>query len=262
MTQPALANRSPGSPVLLEIGAMTHQGLVRSRNEDAWGACAESGVLFVADGLGGHSAGDVASRLTGDCMLEVMAAVRSGRQPLGRRLFDNVVPRAERRLLEYASRHPSRADLATTLTAAWVHGGRLRILHIGDSRAYLFRDGTLSPLTDDHSVLWQRVDAGELTREQARLHPHKSGLRRCIGGSRIGRCEPDRLELPVGAGDVVLLATDGLTDLVPEDAIETFCRRSADTPLLVAALVDAALDAGGRDNITVVACRIPHHERN
>jgi PPM family protein phosphatase len=262
MTQPALANRSPASPQLLEIGGMTHQGLVRSRNEDAWGACAESGVLFVADGLGGHSAGDVASRLAGDCMLDVMAAARRGRRPLARRLFYDVVERAERRLDEYAARHTSQADLATTLTAAWVHGRRLRILHIGDSRAYLFRDGALCPLTDDHSVLWQRVEAGYMTREQARLHPLNSQLRRCIGGSRIGRAEPDRLELPVRAGDVVLLATDGLTDMVPEDLIETLCRRNADPSLLVAALVDAALDAGGRDNITIVACSIPHHERN
>jgi PPM family protein phosphatase len=262
MTHPAEVESPPLVSAPLEIGALTHQGLVRGRNEDAYGACAESGVLFVADGLGGHSSGHVASRLAGECMAEVMALLRSGMHTLGRQLFDNAVERAERELEDYASQHVAEADLATTLTAAWVQGRRLRILHIGDSRAYLLRDGTLSLLTDDHSVLWQRIDAGQMTREEARVHPASAQLLRCIGASCWSDNVPDRIDVPVSPGDLVLLATDGLTDMVPEDRIETLCRGNADPSLLVAALVDAALEAGGRDNITVVACRIPSNERN
>jgi PPM family protein phosphatase len=248
---------SPAVPVHFDIAGRTHTGYERDGNEDAWGACRRTGILFVADGLGGEAAGEVASRMAGDCVMEAAAALRDGHTDLARQLFDHTVQRAGRLLREYEEAHPDAMGLATTLTAAWLHEpGRARILHIGDSRAYLLRNGELTPLTTDHSEVGDMVRFGELTREQARIHPLSFVITRCISSSGAYGGGPDILEVDVRAGDVLLLTTDGLTDMVRESRMESICRRAPDIRRMLRALERAALKAGGHDNITAAAARV------
>jgi PPM family protein phosphatase len=248
---------SPAGRTRPEIAGRTHIGLVRRRNEDSWGACERSGVLYVADGLGGHAAGDVASRIAGSCVLEAAAALRAGHRELGRQLFDSTVERAELLLQSYEADHPEAAGLGTTLTAVWrSEPCRIRVLHIGDSRAYLLRDGVLRPLTTDHSLVGEMVAAGRLSREQARVHPRSNIVTRCIGLHLPDEPGADIFDVDAKPGDLLLLATDGLTDLVPEARIEAICNAAPDTLTLLDALELASLEAGGRDNITIVAARL------
>jgi PPM family protein phosphatase len=258
MSTAASSTPAPTLPDQLEIAGRTHIGLVRKRNEDSWGACRRTDVFFVADGLGGHAAGDVASRLTGACVLEAAAVLRGGHLELGRQLFDSTVERAELLLQEHEAAHPGAAGLATTLTAVWrFEPWRVRILHIGDSRAYLLRDGLLRPLTTDHSQVGEMVEQGQLTREQARAHPWSNVVTRCVGSFLPDDGGADIFDVDVCPGDLLLLATDGLTDMLPEPRIEAICNSAGDTAALLEVLERAALEAGGRDNITVVAARLP-----
>lgn len=204
-------------------------------------------IAFVADGLGGHPAGDVASRLAADTLAEFAAH--------GRDIRSQLVESIQARIREHVSTHATHAGLGTTLDAIQLYDDyTLGVVHIGDSRIYSFENGALTPLTDDHSHVGDLVRARALTRENARVHPLSNLITRYIGADSPH--EPDIFNLHLEPGTRLLLATDGLTDMVPEREIEEIMASTVKLEEVAGHLVQAALDRGGRDNISLVVADV------
>ena len=231
----------------------THVGHVRSGNEDAF--LLAPPLFAVADGLGGHQAGEVASSIAIDTLLEA-APRQADAKALGR-----AVRRANAAVIDAARTGKGRSGMGTTVTAAMLDGTRVALAHVGDSRAYLLHLGQLQQLTQDHSMVADLVREGRLTPDEARVHPNRSVITRALGS------DPDMMadtfEVDAASGDRLLLATDGLTGLVPDAEIERILGAAPTPRDAVDTLIDAALDAGGHDNVTVVVTDIgkPAHRR-
>ena len=224
----------------LEAGAATDVGRVRDRNEDS--LLVEDPLYAVADGMGGHLGGDVASRLAVETLHEIFG---SGTEPLHEQ-----VRRANEVVFERSLRDRNVAGMGTTLTVAVMEGDRLRLAHVGDSRAYLLRGGDLRQLTEDHTLVARMVKKGEITRREAETHPHRSVLTRVVG------TEPevvvDESTVPLLDGDRVLLCTDGLTGMVTEEQVKAILESEPEPQAAADRLVRAANRAGGIDNVTAV----------
>lgn len=232
--------------------AATHVGKVRERNEDACGVHETAGVAFVADGMGGHPAGDAASRLVAECVGDIAREIEAGKRSA---FSADFIALAQSKLRAYVGSNPQHAGLGTTLDAVCLlPNDTLQIVHIGDSRAYQISNGKLTPLTLDHSFVGDLVRAGQLTRELARVHPMSNLITRYIGEDTSFAA--DFLAIPVVTGMRILLATDGLTDMLPEAEIESLCASTSDRESLVGKLVAAALERGGGDNISAVIADI------
>ena len=224
-------------------GAATHQGVVRKNNEDSLfpdssGEADESVVLMVADGMGGHVAGEVASRLA------VNAAASNDLSPADR------VAAGNRAIREEVAREPSLEGMGTTMTLVELTAqGSARFGHVGDSRAYLYRDSDMRQLTADHTVAAEYVAAGQISADEAATHPQRHMLTRTLGLTRF--VNVDEVELNLTIGDRLLLCSDGLTEMVDDQSIKGVL--SAGTPDdAVWELVDKANQAGGSDNISVI----------
>jgi protein phosphatase len=225
----------------------THTGLQRRDNEDS--KFARAPVFVVADGMGGAQAGEVASRMAIDVFEQGLPPDGTAEERLAARVRE-----ANRRIHDLSRTQHERAGMGTTLTAAYLAGDELVIAHVGDSRAYLFRDGELKRLTQDHSLVDELVRRGKLTEEQAAEHPQRSIITRALGPE--ARVEVDTWSYPVRAGDVVLLCSDGLTSMVSEERVAEILDSVADLDSAAQALIDEANAEGGRDNITVVLFRL------
>lgn len=224
----------------------SHVGLVRSGNEDAF--LVAPPLFAVADGLGGHQAGEIASSIAIDTLLE--AAPRyADAKALGR-----AVRQANTAVIEAAEAGRGRVGMGTTLTAAMVDGTRIAFAHVGDSRAYLLHYGTLEQVSQDHSMVADLVRQGQLTLEESRNHPNRSVITRALGSDP--NMLADAFEIEAAAGDRLLLATDGLTSMVPDAEIERTLSSEASARTAVDVLIDKALAAGGHDNITAVVIDI------
>lgn len=246
----------------LETAGRTHRGRVRSRNEDAWSVRPDLGLVAVADGMGGHPAGDVASGLAIETLVDVLESAFSEppereREPSGAPMAE-AVRRAHERILADGREHPSRRGMGTTLTALQVLDAplRYRVGHVGDSRAYRFHDGELDPLTRDQTALQKEVDAGRLSREEARVHPMGHVLSQALGTTESP--EPQVVSGSPGPNDLFLLCSDGLTAVLSEDRIHGILEEEAGEGLQAVAdrLVDATLEGGAPDNVTVALLRI------
>ncbi len=224
----------------------TDRGKVRSGNEDAFAV--EPPLFVVADGLGGHQAGEVASGIAVDAVVELAP------EELDVDALADSVRVANERIIRAAHEGVGREGMGTTVTAAVVRGTRIALAHAGDSRAYLLRDGRLDRLTHDHSVVGEMVRSGTLTEEEARHHPSRSVITRALGSDPD--MPVDRLEVTASPGDLLLLCTDGLHGMLDEDAIADILVSAPDPRHAVDRLVSAALDAGGADNVTVVVVRV------
>jgi PPM family protein phosphatase len=227
-------------------------GLARSGNEDSY-FCGRT-VFAVADGLGGHQGGEVASAAA----VEPLAALdgRAFADPgEAAEALATAIREANTAILDRAAGDPGLWGMGTTVTAAVVASERhLQFAHVGDSRAYLLRDGNLGQLTTDHTVVGELVRRGRLTPAQAAIHPERSILTRAVGlDPSVPVDLPDPLELQ--AGDQVLLCSDGLTEAVDDDEIADLLAATTDGTAACRALIDAANAAGGPDNITVVLLR-------
>ncbi len=224
----------------IRAGAATDIGLVREGNEDAY--LSEEPLFAVADGMGGHRGGEVASRIAIDT-LEAM--FRRGEGGLSEQ-----VQEANRAVFERSVLDRSVAGMGTTLTAAMIEGARARLAHVGDSRAYLLRDGELRLLTEDHTLVQRMVQQGEITPEEAERHPQRSVITRVLG------VEPsvpvDEVVIDLRAGDRLLVCSDGLTSMLGDDEIAGLLRAEPDPQRAADALIRAANDAGGVDNTTVI----------
>jgi serine/threonine protein phosphatase PrpC len=223
------------------VGAASDIGQVREGNEDSY--LVEQPLYVVADGMGGHRGGEVASELA----LETIQSLFLKREGS----LVTQVEEANRRVFERSQSDRNVAGMGTTLTAALVDGSRVQLAHVGDSRAYLFRDHELTILTEDHTLVHRMVMAGEITEEEAEVHPHRSILTRALGVD--GRIQVDESAIDVRPGDRILLCTDGLTGMVSEEQIRTILDSTpGDAQGAVERLIAEANRAGGVDNITAV----------
>jgi len=231
-----------------DYAATSHVGLVRDGNEDA--GFAAPYLQLVADGVGGSAAGEVASATTA-YVVSALAAADPDADPAT--LLRAAVLEAHRQLREGVRRSPDRAGMATTLTAVVVHDDRFHLVHVGDSRAYVLRAQELTRLTADHTLVQSLIDDGTLTETTAEDFAFRSVVLRSVNAE--SPVEPDVSEVELRPGDRLLLCSDGLSDLVPDEGIAD-ALATADLQLAAAALVDAALAAGGRDNVTCLVADV------
>jgi protein phosphatase len=237
----------------LEALGITHQGLVREANEDAYIVAPEVGLFVVADGVGGHAAGDVAARLAVETVrAELGDAVQPG--AIGMLSLAVAFQRANAEVREAGRTHRAREGMATTLTAMRVQGGRAAFAHVGDSRAYRLRDSCLEQLTEDHTVVGAYRRAGLLTPEEAARSRVRHMLLRAVGADET--LEVDGGIALVKPGDTFLLCSDGLHGVTGDDEIGAILLTERDLGRAAEELVQSAIDGGGPDNVTVVLVRI------
>ncbi|MBV8221236.1 MAG: Stp1/IreP family PP2C-type Ser/Thr phosphatase [Solirubrobacterales bacterium] len=230
-----------------ETTCKTDTGRQRRDNEDS--AFARAPVFVVADGMGGAQAGEVASRIAVEAFEHGLPDSGSPEERLASRVRE-----ANQQIYERSRADRGRAGMGTTLTAAYVDDTHVAIAHVGDSRAYLFRDGTLQRLTQDHSLVDELVRRGKLTEEQAAEHPQRSIITRALGPEPD--VEVDTWTYPARAGDVILLCSDGLTSMISEERVRETLAEHENLDEAGDALIREANEAGGRDNITVVLFRL------
>ena len=223
---------------------LSHRGRRRRHNEDAY--VVQPPLFAVADGMGGAKAGEVASALAADAVQESGNDAESGEARVAA-----LIEEANRRVFRRASEDREASGMGTTMTVALVEGDEVAIGHVGDSRAYLIRDGRLEQLTDDHSLVAELVRSGKLTPEEAETHPQRSVITRALGTE--ADVDVDTFSVRSAPGDLFLLCSDGLTSMVDDETIlDAVEQNRADLEEAAKALINAANRGGGEDNITVV----------
>lgn len=237
----------------MRVASMTHIGRVRRTNEDCVRVVQEAGLLIIADGMGGHRGGQIASTLAAEGIGEFLRA----------RLTEESTPAQIRQLIEEAVRwagslmqlraaaDPELQGMGTTIVLAVCRKDQIHLAHMGDSRAYLLTEGRLRCLTRDHSLVNEMIESGQLTPRRAKRHPLRNVITRSLGTR--GECALDYQVVPWKRGDILLLCSDGLTNMVEEeDMRELILRGGGDLERTCRALVEAANAKGGRDNISVI----------
>ncbi|MCZ4498342.1 MAG: protein phosphatase domain protein [Marmoricola sp.] len=224
-------------------------GLVRSNNEDS--AFVGPSCVLVADGVGGGAAGEVASATATYAVVAAVAGLQGDQEPVA--LLLAAVRTAQSQVQAGVALDETRVGMATTLTALVTDGERFAIAHLGDSRGYVLRDDELTLVTRDHTYVQDQLDEGRITAEEAIDHPWRNVVLRSVNGDAEG--EPDVTELTLVPGDRIVLATDGLTDLVAEPELAQVLGGRSDEDA-VAALIAEALARGGRDNVTCVVATV------
>ncbi len=247
----------------MKIAALTDIGSCRQENQDNY--CAQqltdgSAWGIVCDGMGGANGGRVASRIATATMLQYFQKQLHTLRPGDEKQFImHGFDLTNRAVYDKATSDPEMLGMGTTGVCAYVYGGMAHIVHAGDSRAYLLHEGNIRQLTRDHSMVQQLVDSGQITREQAAMHPQKNLITRALGVSASIVPEYSRCEVAVG--DILLLCTDGLTNMIPDQEIALLLQETSffDAPSV---LVDRALQGGGQDNITVLLMGVEGTEEN
>lgn len=236
----------------IDYGCYTDVGRVRQRNEDAAKVSPDISLYAVADGMGGHRAGDRASRIAVQTLHDYLADADSSDES-AEDIVRAAFQKANRSIIEDASGRPDRMGMGTTLTALIVNDGDYLIGHVGDSRALRVRDGSIEQLTEDHSIVAAQVREGGMTEEEARNHPMRHVLSRCMG------CEPDpEVDILTGEvqdGDVFVLGSDGLTGALGVDLMAETIVAAPDAATASKELVELAREKDGSDNITAVVVR-------
>jgi protein phosphatase len=240
---------------------LTHVGRQRQHNEDSYLVSEEPGLFLVADGMGGHAAGEIASRIAVDSITEFILHTKEddGTWP---HAYDEHFKRSTNRLmaavrlantrvLEAMRKDARLRGMGTTVVAALADDEIMSFAHVGDSRAYLIRNGELSRITNDHSWVFEQVQAGMLTEAEAEKHPLRNVITRALGGALS--VTPDASEVESRPGDVYLLCSDGLTGMVPEDEIRDIVTKNRDDlEKACQVLIDTANERGGLDNVTAI----------
>lgn len=242
----------------MKFAAGTDIGLIRQLNEDSYrilpGSSQSPSVFIIADGMGGHNCGEVASRMAVDHLSEAINAEGAGlcaSNDVGAEL-KRLVEAANRTVFEKSLERPEANGMGTTLTMAVINKNIITAAHVGDSRLYLIRNGKMTQLTEDHSYIGELVKNGSLTREEAEHHPRKNIITRAIGSS--AELDVDILSCEIEKDDIFLLCTDGLTNMVEEDKIYEEAVKN-DPEKACSALIEAARLNGGEDNITVIVIK-------
>ena len=233
----------------MKAALRTDIGKVRRQNEDAAWFDLDHGVFAVADGMGGHLAGEVASGMAISAVKQMvqqhaMASIS---------VMRSAVMDAHEAIVKHAKENPACSGMGTTLSMMWRGGHYMYIAHVGDSRIYRFRDRTLERITQDHSLVEELVRARIITPEEARTHPRRNIITRALGTQ--GENQPDLLAADMKPGDLWLLCTDGLCGMITDEEIARVLSSGASLDMMASSLIQKALDAGGRDNVTLVLCR-------
>ncbi len=243
----------PSAPVTLAWHGTTDTGMVRDHNEDSFLHLAIGGkaLFVVADGMGGHDAGEVASRLAVETVCrKVSDGMKRDQDPL--KLVEHAVQKANTEVKREGMNKGS--NMGTTLCAAFIAGDAAYIANVGDSRVYWIENGSITQVTEDHSLVAKLVAAGKLTKEEARNHPKSNLLYRTVGTDETVKVDTFRIGLKKGGN--LLLCTDGLWGEVPDENIHKVCAGEKDAKKACARLVQMAKENGGKDNITAVVVRV------
>ncbi len=243
----------------LEFFSATDTGRARNNNEDSVAVDEDSHLLVLADGMGGYNAGEVASGMATSFIKTELGrwlseASDNASDTDVRRAMDICVDNANRAIFNAANSNPQYAGMGTTLVVGVFRDGRLLMGHVGDSRGYRLRGGRLAQITHDHSLLQEQIDSGLITAEQAAFSANKNLVTRAVGVEDTVLLETHLHD--VLPGDMYLLCSDGLSDMLDDESIAQLLQSSDALPEVAAALVDAANDAGGKDNISVVLARV------
>jgi protein phosphatase len=253
--------------VPLDVACLSHPGMVRTHNEDSVFVDGEAGLAVLADGMGGYSAGEVASGIAVNVVSNgLMPELKSGRElskvdvqsglTHAAMLLSQQIAAANKGIYEAAQARPECAGMGTTIVAAVFFGNRVSIGHIGDSRCYRLRGEKFEQLTHDHSLLQEQIDSGQLTREQAKYSLNKNLVTRALGIEAI--VPADISEYRLELDDIYLLCSDGLTDMVEPEVVHSIVAgKRAELAEAAADLVELANQNGGRDNISVILARVP-----
>jgi len=238
----------------ITCAARTDVGLIRSGNEDNYLMVPEKGTFIVADGMGGHAAGEVASEMAVRIVAQDLGSFRGLSPDEAATRMIQAIRDANSAIYERTLSEHDKRGMGTTATVLVLHSNRYLLGQVGDSRGYLMRDGVFHQVTKDHSYVQEQVDAGYLTPEQARTHPYSNVITRCVGAS--GDVTPDLFSGVVRAGDVFLLGSDGLTGMLEDDVLATVLQSAGTPEKWVDRLVSEANRRGGLDNITVIIVRV------
>ena len=240
----------------LLYAARTDVGMIRSGNEDNFTVDVNErrGLFIVADGMGGHAAGEVASEMAVQIVQRELAPVRSLDGDDAVQTVAAALRKANRAIHDRTLTEVDKQGMGTTASVLLLEGTRYVIGQIGDSRIYLLRDGQFSQVTKDHSYVQEQVDAGFLTPEQARYHPYSNVITRCVGASPD--VEPDIYRGEVRVGDLFLVASDGLTGMVDDRRLAQLLGSRADPERKVQSLISEANGRGGLDNITAIIVHV------
>ncbi len=251
-------------PLRIEVAGQTDVGRKRTHNEDNFAIMAEFGLYVVADGMGGHASGEIASKMAVDTLQEFFAATADDPERTWPYKMDRSKGYEENRLVtgiklcnlrifEAAQRNTKQRGMGTTLVALFAVEDGVYIAHVGDSRVYRMRDGAMEQLTEDHSLLNDYKKMKHLTEEEIANFPHKNVIVRALGMKDTVKVDT-RFETP-RVGDTMILCTDGLSGPVADENILRIVQQSSDLSLAVSRLIDAANEGGGPDNITCVIAR-------
>lgn len=239
---------SPGSSLLHHYGAGTNVGNVRDNNEDSYVCDEEKELWIVADGMGGLGFGEVASAIT---TYTVATLVREGHG------INQAIELAHKNIKEYAESDGLGTNMGTTIVLLLSHGSLYNVFWVGDSRAYLLDSRNMRQITVDHSLVQSLIDQGEITKEQATTDPRKNAVTRALGVQEIETVRADSISERWQPNQKILLCSDGLTDCVSDEVIESIMRGDGTDQEIVDRLIQAALDGGGNDNITVIVVSAP-----
>lgn len=235
----------------VEHAASTDVGQMRENNEDSWAVDADIGLFLVADGMGGHARGEVASRMAADIVLEETR--KTGKLP-GKYDLVQAIAQANRAVHAKSIAEPDHHGMGTTVVAVLTLEGRVAVAHVGDSRGYLYRKGELKQLTRDHTLVQQQIDEGKLRAEDAERVFYKNVLVRAVGTQE--EIEVESQLLRIKEDDVLLLCTDGLTAMLTDAEIRGILEKEEqDLKKTCGKLIEEANLAGGKDNVTVILLR-------
>lgn len=236
------ADTASGSNAFISWGARSDVGLVRSHNEDSF--LLRTPLFAVCDGMGGHAAGEVASSIAVETIGEKAPATADDT------LLGAAVESANIAIIEGAAEGKGKVGMGCTASAVLIEGNKMAVAHVGDSRVYLLRHGTLVRVTHDHSYVEELVDSGQITADEARVHPSRSVITRALGSDPD--MYADHFSLEVNDGDRIIVCSDGLSSMITDASIEALAVSSVTPQQAADNLVSAALTAGGGDNVTVI----------
>ena len=242
---------------MTQLGFKSNTGAVREKNEDACFVIPGHNVYIVADGVGGNNAGEVASRTVVQGIAEYVREVpldECGTDEEICSYFIDCLAKVNEEVVTLGQNHREHRGMATTVVTAYIRDGKAYIMHVGDSRAYLFRDGELTQLTEDHTYVNELLKSGAITCEEAEAHSQKHYITRAIGADIF--VKSDFYRVPIKPGDILMLCSDGLHGEVEEQKLIEILNEEENMPQACTKLVDAAIEGGGRDNITVVLVKV------
>ena len=242
---------------MIEVGFKSDKGLKRQNNEDAFFVIPEENIFMIADGVGGNNAGEIASRTT---ISKVVEHIR--KNPIKKELteddikayFRDCIKKINTDIYELSKLQPENSGMATTVSIVYIAGGLAHVVNVGDSRVYLYRDETLSQITEDHTYVNALLRKGIITKEEAQFHEKKNIITKAIGGDVV--TVPDFFDIEVKPDDIIILCTDGLHGEATDDTISKIVNEGGSMQELCVNLVNKANQCGGRDNITVICLKI------